>query len=134
MLGKVVYLTMRRNWVILATLTGVLMVSGCRFKGVESFEKATTPVDYAQQSKDVQGDPYANGGIAYASAGKRIHTRYGTGANLSSTDKVDPKMDQPAKGTGQQAGELGSDAAAGHGQSNAPANQGGPQVDGTNAH
>jgi hypothetical protein len=135
MLGGVVLMSMRKNWVILASLSAVLMVSGCRFKGVEGFEKATTPVDYVQQNKEnnVQGDPYANGGIAYASAGKRVHTRYGTGANMGSTDKIDPKMDQPAKGTGQQPGELGGDA-DGHGQSNAPANQGSAQQSGASTH
>ena len=70
---------MRNLSVMLAAIASVVLVAGCRFKGVESFEKATTPVDYAQQNVEngVKGDPYANGGIAGASAGKKIQTRYG---------------------------------------------------------
>ncbi len=127
---------MRNLSVIFAAVASVILVSGCRFKGVESFEKATTPVDYAKQNVEngVKGDPYANGGIAYASAGKKTHTRYGLGADAQSTGKVDPMLDRPAKGSGQQPGEQGGEAAAGHGQSNAPANQPGPLVDSSSSH
>ncbi len=127
---------MRISLVIAACLTGIICLTGCRFKGVESFEKSTTPVDFAKQNAEngVKGDPYANGGIAYASAGRRVHTRYGTGADVNSTGKVDVRLDRPAKGTGQQPGELGTDAAPGNGKSNAPANQPSPNADSANSH
>jgi len=130
---------MRNDFVKFAALAGVLMVAGCkdysgptfRFKGVESFKTATTPVDYDSQGVDNQakGDPYASGGIAYASAASRVHTRYGAGSNPNSPEKVDSRLDRPAKGSGQQPGEEGGDAAAGQGKSNAPANQPAASVD-----
>ncbi|MDR3691405.1 MAG: hypothetical protein P4L46_18645 [Fimbriimonas sp.] len=122
---------MRRYLVFVPTLAGLLFVAGCRFKGVESFEKSTTPVNYAKQDAEygVKGDPYMSGGIAYASAAHQTKTRYGQGANVQSTSPVDPKLDRPAKGSGQQPGEEGGDAAPGYGHSNAPANQPAPTVD-----
>jgi len=129
-------MTMRKYLVIAATVTGIITLTGCRFKGVESFEKATTPVDYAKQDAEngVKGDPYASGGIAYASAGNRLHTRYGAGSDPNSPGKVDSKLDRPAKGTGQQPGEQGGDAAPGYGKSNAPANQPAPSIDSSTTH
>jgi hypothetical protein len=110
---------MRTDFVKFAVLVGVVMLGGCRFKGIESFETATTPV----KVQPVSGDKYGSGGIAYASAGTHPETRYGIGSDPNSTEKVDPKLDRPAKGSGQQPGELGGDAAAGYAKSNAPANQ-----------
>jgi len=129
-------MVMRNDIAKLVALVGVVLVGGCRFKGVESFKTATTPVNYAQERlmEHTKGDPYANGGIAYASAGSRLKTRYGIGANANSTEKVNPKLDQPAKGSGQQPGEEGGDAAPGYGKSNAPANQPLPSVDSASAH
>ena len=122
---------MRNDWVKFAALAGlVVMAGGCRFKGVESFETATTP----QQYPKVRGDIYGNGGIARASAGDRVSTRYGFGSDPNSQAPVDPKLDHPAKGSGQQAGEIGGDAAPGHDKSNAPANQPLPTVDSASAH
>jgi len=121
---------------MIASLIGIAFLAGCRFKGVESFEKSTTPVNYAQQKVEfgVKGDPYANGGIAYASAGSHVHTRYGLGADPDSASKVDSKLDRPAKGSGQQPGEEGGDAAPGYGKSNAPANQPASNVDSATTH
>jgi len=121
---------MRNAIVKFAVLLGVALLAGCRFKGIESFETATTPVKYDK----VPGDKYGNGGIAYASAGNHVQTRYGLGANPNSTDKVDPKLDRPAKGSGQGVGEEGGDAAAGYGKSNAPANQPKASVNGAGSY
>jgi len=121
---------MRNDLVKFAALIGVLLLGGCRFKGVESFETSTTPVKVGP----VRGDKYGNGGIAYASAGTHVETRYGLGADPNSASKVDPKLDRPAKGSGQQAGEEGGDAAAGYGKSNAPANQPKSSVDSASTH
>ncbi len=121
---------MRNDLVKFAALAGLLMVSGCRLKGVESFETATTPENYPK----VNGDKYSNGGIAKASAGNNVATRYGLGSDPNSPDKVDSRMDRPAKGSGQQPGEEGGDAAPGHDKSNAPANQPQPLIDSSSAH
>lgn len=121
---------MRFDFVRFAVVGGVLLLGGCRFKGVESFETATTPVVYPK----VPGDKYGNGGIAYATAGVKPETRYGLGSDPNSPLKVDSKMDRPAMGSGQEPGEQGGDAAPGHDQSNAPANQPAPSVDSQNSH
>lgn len=133
---------MRKYWVMVAAVAGVATIGGCRFKGVESFEKSTTPVDYAEQrleqkaagAPEANGDPYGNGGIAYASGGTKLKTRYGLGADVNSPQKVDARLDRPAKGTGQQPGEQGGDAAPGHGKSNAPANQPSASIDSATTH
>ena len=98
-----------------------LGVSGCRFKGVESFLSATTP----QEHVPVKGDPYARGGIADATGGVNPATNYGKGSDPNSKSKVS-SYDQPAKGAGQQPGEPTVDAAPGYGKSNAPALQPAP--------
>ena len=108
----------------------MVLLGGCRFKGFESFETSTTPVEYNRTN----GDKYANGGIAYASAGTKVQTRYGLGSDPNSPGKVDSKLDRPAKGSGQQPGEEGGDAAPGYGKSNAPANQPPPNVESANRH
>ena len=123
-------MTMRSDLVKLAALLGVVLLAGCRFKGVEAFVTATTPVEYDRS----HGDRYGNGGIAYATGGEKVGTRYGAGSDPNSPGKVDPKMDRPAYGTGQQPGEMGGVAAAGHANSNAPANQPSPNVDSSNSH
>ena len=121
---------MRTDVVKFAALAGMILISGCRFKGIESFETATTPVEYSK----VVHDKYGSGGIAYASAGTKVETRYGIGSNPNSPDKVDSKLDRPAKGSGQQPGEEGGDAAAGYGKSNSPANQPAPTVESATHH
>jgi len=121
---------MRNDLVKFAVLCGIVLLAGCRFKGIESFETATTPVKYDK----TPGDKYSNGGIAYASAGSHVATRYGLGADPNSPAKVDSKLDKPAKGSGQEVGEEGSEAAPGYAKSNAPANQPGPSVENANTH
>ncbi len=121
---------MRNGFVVFGVLGCVVLLAGCRFKGVESFETATTPQVYTK----VAGDKYANGGVAYATAGNNVTTRYSVGADPNSTGKVDTKLDRPAYGAGQEPGELGGEAAPGHAQSNAPSNQGTPAVDSQNSH
>lgn len=98
---------------------GVVALAGCRFKGAEGFISATTPVEY----KVGKGDPYASGGIAGATGGTNVTTNYGKGARNVSTGKLDPKLDQPAKGVGQEPGENPVTAGSGYGNSNAPAHQ-----------
>jgi hypothetical protein len=121
---------MRTDLVKYALVCGVAMLAGCRFKGIESFETATTPVKFEK----AQGDKYSNGGIAYASAGSHVATRYGIGSDPNSPAKVDSKLDRPAKGSGQEAGEEGGEAGAGYGKSNSPVNQPKPSVDSANSH
>lgn len=121
---------MRTELVRFGVLCGVVLLCGCRFKGIESFETATTPVKFEKAS----GDRYSNGGIAYASAGSHVATRYGLGSNPNSAEKVDAKLDKPAYGTGQEAGEEGGESAAGYGKSNSPANQPQPSVDSATSH
>lgn len=121
---------MRNDLVKFAGLSLLVLLGGCRFKGVESFETATTPQSYHA----TRGDAYGNGGVAYATAGRNVTTRYGIGSNPNSPDKVDPKLDRPAKGTGQQPGEIGGEAAPGYGKSNAPANQAQPSIDSSTKH
>jgi hypothetical protein len=66
----------------LALLTGAIGTTGCsngqpRFKGIDSYDNATTTNAYAP----VQGmDPYSYGGTAYASGGTLPGVSYGTGA------------------------------------------------------
>ncbi len=116
---------MRRKDVLVITLALAVgsMTTGCRFKGIESFKSATTPVEY----KDGIGDPYASGGIASATGGTNTVTQYGKGALAQGRGKLDPSFDQPAKGTGQHAGEAPVQSRQGFGNSNAPANQTVPQ-------
>ena len=108
-----------------ASLTGCNLV---RFKGVESFNSATTPVMYSSSdpTREWTGDPYPWGGTANGSGGQNAATLYGAGSDPKSTEKVDPKFDQPAKGVGQQPGEYHVDAGNGFGNTNAPAAQASP--------
>lgn len=107
-------------------------LSGCtiRFKGVESFNSATTPVKYSSSDASTAGkwagDPYGNGGIARAAGGLHTETNYGKGANVASTEPVDLRLDQPEKGTGQQPGEYHVDHGTGYGLTNAPISQSTP--------
>lgn len=122
---------MRNHLPKLLGLSGLAMVlSGCgvvRFKGVESFHSATTPVQYTSKLPDEQkawkGDKYGFGGVANGSGGLKAQTSYGAGSNPDSTEPVDPHYDQPAKGTGQQPGEFNGQPAGGYGQTNSPLNQ-----------
>ena len=70
---------------LLATLVfagAAAALTGCsngqpRFKGLDSYNNATTPNDY----RAVSGiDPYSYGGTAYASGGTQPGVSYGTGA------------------------------------------------------
>ncbi len=97
-------------------------LGGCRFKGLESFEAATTPGTGTQRG--TLNDPYGNGGIADASGGQNAATRYGAGAQAGGTPR--PGYDQPQKGTGQLRGEYPNVAAPGHAQTNAPSFQPSP--------
>ncbi len=123
-----------RNALRFALFAAVIVsVSGCRFKGYESFSKATS--DRVEESKKIdfgesyssnhperkEWGKYSGGGIAEANGGLNSQTRYGLGAQKDG--KVMPSFDQPAKGTGQQPGEAPNAAADGHGQTNAPAFQ-----------
>jgi hypothetical protein len=120
---------LRSQFVFISLIS--IALSGCavRFKGVEAFNAATTPVKYSSSLPEGQkwaGDPYGNGGIARGSGGLQTKTRYGEGANADSLDKVNPKLDQPEKGVGQQAGEYHIDHMNGYGLTNAPISQSTP--------
>ena len=113
-----------------SSLAVILVVSsvlgGCnlvRFKGVESFESATT---LPTEPRTLRPDPGTSGGIASASGGTRTKTRYGEGASLTSTAPLVPSYDQPAKGSGNQPGENPVEAAPGYGHDNGPAFQNPP--------
>lgn len=102
------------------------LLSGCglvRFKGVESFESATT---LPTEPRTLKGDPGASGGIAMASGGNHAKTLYGDGASLTATAPLVPTYDQPAKGSGNQPGENPVEAAPGYGHDNGPAFQNPP--------
>jgi len=114
------------GFLILAT-----SLSGCnlvRFKGVESFNSATTPVKYSSSdpNREWKGDPYSYGGVANGSGGQNPKTAYGLGSDPNSPDPVNPAMDQPAKGVGQQPGEFHVDPGNGYGITNAPIAQPSP--------
>jgi len=106
--------------------------SGCnliRFKGVEAFNTATTPVQYSSsETSDTKwnGDIYGSGGIAKGSGGTMTATNYGAGADPNSDAPVNPRLDQPEKGIGQQAGEYHADHATGYGITNSPLSQSTP--------
>lgn len=85
---------------LLATL--VLMLSGCRIKGIESFQSATEPV---KSQEKYQGDKYSNGGIADATGGVKTETSYNAGAKTGAAAKLNSEYDAPTKGTGQIPGE-----------------------------
>lgn len=107
-------------------LAAAVVLSGCtvRFKGVEGFNSATTPVNYdSPEFKAWKGDPYSDGGIANGSGGRIAETNYGKGANPNSTDPIDLKLDQPAKGVGMRPGEYHVDGGNGYGITNAPVAQ-----------
>jgi len=99
------------------------LLGGCRFKGVESFESATTVPD---QPRTLPGDAGASGGIASASGGLKTVTRYGEGARKDAPEALNPSYDQPAKGSGQQPGEGTIQSAPGYGHANGPAFQNTP--------
>lgn len=112
----------------------IVSVAGCRFKGYESFSKATSDraeeskaIDFGESAKSAERrewGKYSGGGIAMANGGLNAQTRYGLGAQKDG--KVMPGFDQPAKGTGQQPGEYPNAASDGHAQTNAPAFQPAP--------
>ncbi|MGV3616841.1 MAG: hypothetical protein ACO1SV_16060 [Fimbriimonas sp.] len=115
-----------RNLASVAVLAFVCVGCMPRFQGAEGFTSATTPVDYkAEREKPGawKGDPYAFGGAADASGGLKPQTSYGRGARPDAAEAIDPKLNQPAKGTGQHAGEYPAYADPSHGNSNAPAAQ-----------
>jgi hypothetical protein len=113
-----------RNALRLAFLAAVVAsLSGCRFKGYESFSSVTTPMPEVYQTPK-KGDPYGYGGVADATGGLDPKTRYGQGSNNAGT--VRPGYDQPQKGSGNQPGEYPNVAAPGHAQTNAPAYQPSP--------
>jgi hypothetical protein len=102
-------------------------LSGCRYKGWESFTSATNLQPGLGQptnpSRVVPGDPYAFGGIGAANGGLKPTTNYGLGADRNSPAPVNPKFDQPEMGSGQQPGELSNKAVPGARETNAPAMQ-----------
>jgi hypothetical protein len=104
-------------------LLAASLLGGCRFKGYESFESATTVPD---QPRTLSGDAGASGGIASASGGTKTVTRYGEGARKTAPEPLVPSYDQPAKGSGQQPGEGTVEAAPGYGHANGPAFQNAP--------
>lgn len=95
-------------------------MTGCRFKGYESFTAATSPNTAPAQ----RGDVYGNGGTADASGGLTEDVQYGRGASAAGT--VKPSYDQPQKGSGNLPGEYPNVASSGHAQTNAPAFQPSP--------
>lgn len=101
---------------------------GCRFKGYEGFNAATSPspasYDYTSGQSNKLHDSFGEAGVADSTGGLRPGTRYGKGAVAEG--KPMPGYDQPQKGSGQQRGEYPNVAAAGHGQTNAPAFQPSP--------
>lgn len=112
---------------VLGVMVAGFVLSGCRFKGVESFLTSTTPQPPIGQSNETwKGDEYARGGIAEASGGLNAETNYGKGARANTTAPVVPSYDQPAKGIGGQAPEYPVQAGPGYGHSNGPALQNSP--------
>ncbi len=110
----------------LAILACALVVlSGCRFKGGESFASATAPT-----GKPVEGqtnsDKYGSAGLADATGGLKPKTHYAEGERSGTNDKLDPILNQAANGSGQQPGENGAGAAPGFGNNNSPASQAHP--------
>ena len=112
---------MNVRWLLPAALLA-LTVTGCRFKSWESFEAATTP----NPPGEWKGDKYTNAGLADSSGGQKTDVPYSEGASTSVVGKLDPKFDQPAKGSGLRPGEAPAAAKAGHGHTNAPSFQPGP--------
>src|SRR5579862_3317643 len=100
----------------------VFALGGCRYKGWESFMSATTPNLPASHpaGRVVSGDAYAYGGVGLANGGLKPQTNYGLGSDPNSTAPVNPKFDQPEKGSGQQPGEYPNVGAPGAGQENGP--------------
>jgi hypothetical protein len=119
----------------IAPLAGLVVVaslsmSGCiRFKGVEAFNTATTPVKYTSSlpaDRKWNGDAYGLGGEARGSGGTNTKTTYGEGADPASTAPVNGRLDQPEKGVGKQAGEYHQDHVTGYGLTNSPISQSTP--------
>jgi hypothetical protein len=104
-----------------------LSLGGCRFKGGESYLSATTPTPQPTWG----GDRYAAAGIADSTGGLQPGTPYMRGAQPTSTERTDPLFNRPQKGSGQRIGEAGNAALPGHGRTNAPSFQEGPQADHT---
>lgn len=114
---------------VFAFVLVAVTLSGCgfvRFKGVESFNTATTPVKYTSSLPDGQkwaGDPYGFGGAARGAGGTITTTSYGQGADPESKGPVNIRLDQPEKGVGQRAGEYHQDHVTGYGLTNSPISQ-----------
>jgi hypothetical protein len=120
---------MRLPLVVVAVVACTFVSSGCswfRYKGVEGFNAATTPVDYEANRHLWKGDEYASGGIAKGSGGLITTTNYGKGADPNSPEPVNPRLDQPEKGIGQNPGEFHADHATGYGLTNSPISQSSP--------
>ncbi len=118
---------MRSGLLLLAV--AVVSVGCSRYQGGEAFVGATTPVDYAAERAKPdawKGDPGAFGGSADASGGLKTQTSYGVGARNDNPAPLDVNAIQPAKGTGQQAGENHVWSEPSHGNTNAPFAQAGP--------
>lgn len=120
-----------RKFLVVGMLT-TLALSGCRFKGGESFASSTTPQEtFDRATSDWKGDPYASSGIAEATGGLKPATQYSEGARSTSDQKTDPFYNRPEYGSGTRPGELGTEAAPGHAFTNAPSLQGGPNTGNT---
>ena len=102
-----------------------LAVSGCRYKGWESFTSATTPNApvVASGGRALAGDPYAFGGVGSANGGLKPETNYGIGSDANSAGRVNASFDQPEKGSGQQPGDYPNEGGPGAGKENGPALQ-----------
>jgi hypothetical protein len=102
-----------------------LALTGCRFKGWESFTSATGPEDPSQPSPvvAVKGDPYSFGSEAAANGGLKPATNYGAGASTTPKGKLNTSLDQPEMGSGQQPGQYSTAAAPGCSEDNGPALQ-----------
>jgi hypothetical protein len=126
-------LTLMRQFIRLLPLLLIApAVTGCRYKGWESFYSATTSqakreAEYPTLNGKIRGNPAGFGSLAGANGGLLTKTNYGAGADANSSASVNPAFDQPEKGSGQQAGEYPNEAAAGYAQDNGPALQ--PQPD-----
>ncbi|MBI1333038.1 MAG: hypothetical protein JST12_08820 [Armatimonadetes bacterium] len=108
-----------KAWTAVPIVLFVLIASsGCRFKSPESFQSATTKIEYPAT---IKGDKYSNGGEASATGGTKVTTQYGAGAKTGPGTTMDTQRDQPAMGTGTRPGEN-----PGVGTPNGPAYQGNP--------
>lgn len=116
---------MRLRWSIPVLVVAAL--GGCRFKGGESFTTTTEPNPrFEATNSDWKGDPNSVASHADPVGGLKPETSYSKSAGSASSEKVDPVVNRPTYGSGTGTNEIGNQAAAGHGQSNAPAFQGEP--------